>query len=92
MKTTMRRKESKPTFDPLYIIPWLQANIHLHIKAEFDKTQSTKICSVESKCQDSIYYTNTSIWSCCLPLWKDGVVERESFYGVYHSFFIYLII
>lgn len=47
MTTTMRRKESKLTSDVSLHYTMTTGKSHLHIKAESDKKQSTKICSVE---------------------------------------------
>lgn len=47
MTTTMRRKESKLTSDISLHYTMTTGKSHLHIKAESDKKQSTKICSVE---------------------------------------------
>jgi len=75
MTTTMRRKESKPTFDMLYIIPWLQARAIYTSKQILIKNRVLNFLDAVFIC-----YPNTSIISFTVTE-KGGGCVKETFLG-----------
>jgi len=86
MTTTMRRKESKPTFDMLYIIPWLQARAIYTSKQILIKNRVLNFLDAVFIC-----YPNTSIISFTVTE-KGGGCVKETFLGCITLFLFFFMV
>lgn len=97
MTTTMRRKESKPTFDTLYIIPWLQATAIYTSKQSLIKNRVLKFALWRASLRALLcpYIILTQALSAFICGWKKmgrlGSVG-ETIFGVHSSFFVFMVL
>ncbi len=97
MTTTMRRKESKPTFDTLYIIPWLQATAIYTSKQSLIKNRVLKFALWRASLRVLLcpYIILTQVLSAFICGWKKmgrlGSVG-ETIFGVHSSFFVFMVL
>lgn len=90
----MRRKESKPTFDMLYIIPWLQATSIYTSKQSLIKNRVLKFALWRASFRALLcpYIILTQVLSAFICSWRNGLFRecrRNHFWSAFFFFCLY---